>query len=171
MKIRQIQKAIFPRQLALTTYLYAKIAILKSVKKQVFTAVNRVLIRLIMNESRRKFVFTIRSNHSKIEIMKEYKMEEKLLGMELINGVLRVRVQSGGCTKKEHFIIETYEAGIHSGPPFRVVIYRIEPDNCTESVPEGLVVEFKFEQMITEDGYFPQKGDGIIVENIFVVGD
>lgn len=100
----------------------------------------------------------------------QYKIEEKLLGMELISGVLRVRVQSGGCTKKEHFIIETYEAGIHAGPPYRVVIYRIEPDNCDNYIPEGLVVEFQYDQMITEEGSFPRPGDGIIVENIFMVG-
>ncbi|OFZ53392.1 MAG: hypothetical protein A3D92_05290 [Bacteroidetes bacterium RIFCSPHIGHO2_02_FULL_44_7] len=99
-----------------------------------------------------------------------YKIEEKLLGMELISGVLRVRVQSGGCTKKEHFRIETFEAGIHAGPPYRVVIYRMEPDNCDAYVPEGLVVEFQYKDMVTEEGSYPKPGDGIIVENIFMVG-
>lgn len=99
-----------------------------------------------------------------------YKIEEKLLGMELVGGILRVRVQSGGCTEKEHFIVETFEAGIHAGPPYRVVIYRTTPDECQNYAPEGLLVEFKFEEMITEEGSFPKPGDGIIVENIFMVG-
>ncbi|GEM_PF-3776049 len=103
--------------------------------------------------------------------MRDYIIEEKLLGMELTNGVLKVRVQSGGCTKPEHFRIETFEAGLHAGPPYRVVIYRKETDNCGEIVPEGLLLEFKYEDMVTEEGNHPKPGDGIIVENIFVVGD
>lgn len=104
-------------------------------------------------------------------MVKAYRQEEKLLGLELINGILRVRVQSGGCTQKDHFRIETYEAGLQPGPPYRVVIYRTKPDNCGELVPEGLIVEFKFEEMITAEGHHPHAGDGVIVENIFVVGD
>ena len=103
--------------------------------------------------------------------MREYKLEEKLLGMELINGILKVRVQSGGCTKPDHFKLETYEAGLHTGPPYRVVLYRTVTDNCDQVVPEGLLLEFKFEEMITAEGNHPRPGDGIIVENIFVVGD
>jgi len=103
-------------------------------------------------------------------MVEAYRQEEKLLGIELVNGVLKIRVQSGGCTKSDHFRLETYEAGLQAGQPYRVVLYRTEPDNCGEIVPEGLLLEFKFEDMITEEGTFPKPGDGIIVENIFTVG-
>lgn len=102
-------------------------------------------------------------------MINEYKIEEKLLGLELIDGLLRIRVQSRGCTKKEHFRVETYEAGLQSGQPYRIVIYRTEPDNCDADIPEGIVVEFTFDEMLTEEGTFPKPGDGIIVENIFMV--
>lgn len=71
-------------------------------------------------------------------------MEKKLeliRGLDIINSKMIVRVESGGCTEKEHFKIEVNK-GITQEPPFIIEIYRTIPDECEAYLPDGVVIEF-----------------------------
>ena len=100
------------------------------------------------------------------EIIEE-KQEERLMGLELINGVFRIRVQSNGGTKKEHFEINNSATGYTGGSPFLITIFRTVPDEGKKKMPDGVVLEFTFDELKTIDGTIPSLEDEIIIENLF----
>ena len=101
------------------------------------------------------------------EIIEE-KQEEKLMGLELINGVFRIRVHSNGETKKEHFEITNSATGFTGGSPFLMTIFRIVPDEGADKIPEGVILEYTYGELKTADGKIPEKDDEIIIENLFM---
>lgn len=97
----------------------------------------------------------------------EEKKEEKLLGLEVLNGVFRMRVSSKGNTKKEDFLITNVDTGNKSGAPYLITIERIKADNGTSEVQDGVVIEYSLEELKTDRGFTPNVGDELIVENVF----
>lgn len=71
---------------------------------------------------------------------------ELLRGLDISDDQLNIRVDSGGCTKKEHFEIEIIK-GITGQPPFIIEIYRIIPDECEAFMPNGVLLEFSLKEL------------------------
>lgn len=74
---------------------------------------------------------------------------EKLMGIEIEGGKLKIRVATGGCTTKESFQINVIK-GFTGIPPYIVEIYRIIPDYCDAFFPEGIVLEYDLKEVNIE---------------------
>ncbi|MDX2360758.1 MAG: hypothetical protein QNK23_08120 [Crocinitomicaceae bacterium] len=108
---------------------------------------------------------------SLVTIVEELRKEEVLLGMELHENTLHLRVKSNGNTEEADFDIDVFEAGVKGGQPYRIVIYRMEEDEGTAPIPNGVVLKFPFKDLKTIERLYPKPGDGIIIENLFAVGE
>ena len=71
---------------------------------------------------------------------------ENLMGIEIENEKLKIRVSTGGCTTKESFQINVIK-GFTGIPPYLVEIYRVIPDPCKGFFPEGVVLEYKLKEL------------------------
>lgn len=71
---------------------------------------------------------------------------ETLLGIELEDGKMKIRVPSNGCTGKDSFKIEVIK-GFTGVPPYIVEIYRLFPDYCKAWLPDGVVLEYDLEEL------------------------
>lgn len=71
---------------------------------------------------------------------------EVLMGVEITNDKLKIRVSSGGCTKKDSFIINVIK-GFTGIPPYLIEIYRILPDSCDGYMPEGDLLEYNLSEL------------------------
>ncbi|MEM9101904.1 MAG: hypothetical protein AAGB12_06240 [Pseudomonadota bacterium] len=91
-------------------------------------------------------------------VAKERKVEP-LYAMDMNDERLQVRVYSGGCTKKEHFSIETLE----TEKATELTLVRIKPDFCKVRVMGGQVLEFPMSQIKVK------KNQPIMVQNPFVM--
>ena len=99
----------------------------------------------------------------------DYRMEESLLGMELISGVFRIRVESRGATKKSHFEIDVVAIGDNDSSPYRITVYRVLADAGSNNVVGGIELEYEYQELRTNLGRNPKAGDDIIVENLFTM--
>lgn len=72
--------------------------------------------------------------------------EEAVLGIEMLQDELRIRVPSGGCTTKEHIHVEVNK-GFTGMPPFQVTVYRVQPDFCRAYLPDGVVLTYTLEEL------------------------
>jgi hypothetical protein len=68
---------------------------------------------------------------------------ENILGVEILNQKLFIRVSTGGCTTKSSFEVRI-NRGITNVPPYFLEIYRIIPDPCNGHFPDGVVLEYDF---------------------------
>jgi hypothetical protein len=85
---------------------------------------------------------TVHNNLLQFETNDYQPQLETLMGVEIIEDKLKIRVSSGGCTDKDSFRINVIK-GFTGIPPYIVEIYRIIPDYCKRYMPEGVVLEYK----------------------------
>lgn len=71
---------------------------------------------------------------------------ERIMGIEIKDGKLMIRVATGGCTTKESFKINVIK-GFTGIPPYLVEIYRVIPDYCKAYIPEGVVLEYELKEL------------------------
>lgn len=71
---------------------------------------------------------------------------ERLIGFRHTDDKLIIRVKSGGCTQKEHFKVEI-NSGFTGMSPVFATVYRLTPDHCKANIPNGIEVEFTFEEL------------------------
>ena len=71
---------------------------------------------------------------------------ENLMGIEILDQKLKIRVYSGGCTSKDSFRINVIK-GFTGIPPYIVEIYRIIPDYCKAYLPDGVVLEYDLQEL------------------------
>ena len=74
--------------------------------------------------------------------------EEVLMGLFANRNDLAIRVESGGCTKKEDFWIwcSYDEESKEESPHYVLTIYRMRKDECKAFHPSGVLVEFNLRE-------------------------
>lgn len=60
-----------------------------------------------------------------------------------------VRVYTGGCTEKAHFVWKK-TTGQPKGAPTELILYRNTKDNCYANIPEGMVIEYSYAELGVE---------------------
>jgi hypothetical protein len=71
---------------------------------------------------------------------------ETLMGVQITNDKLKLRVFTGGCTSKDSFNINVIK-GFTGIPPYIIEIYRIVPDHCRGFFPEGIELDFELKEL------------------------
>ena len=71
---------------------------------------------------------------------------ETIMGIEIIDDLLKIRVPSGGCTTKDSLRINVIK-GFTGVPPYFLEIYRVVPDSCRAFLPNGTVLEYKLPEL------------------------
>jgi hypothetical protein len=74
---------------------------------------------------------------------------ETIKGIQIYNDFLKIRVPSKGLTDKSSFYIEIIR-GITGLPPYIFKIHRIKPDWGKMFIPEGIELDFSFEELDLE---------------------
>jgi hypothetical protein len=74
---------------------------------------------------------------------------ETLMGIEITNDKLKIRVPSNGCTTKENFKI-VVNKGFTGVPPYWIEIYRVVPDYCEAHIPDGIELEYDLKELDIE---------------------
>ncbi len=71
---------------------------------------------------------------------------ENILGIEMVDDKLNIRVHSNGCTSKESFKVNVIK-GFTGLPPYILEVYRVKPDWCRMYVPNGIVLEYTLAEL------------------------
>lgn len=69
-----------------------------------------------------------------------------------------VRVYTGGCTEKEHFVWKI-TPDQPKGAPTELTLYRTTKDRCYANIPEGLVIRFNYKEL------------GVTAKDSFTIGN
>lgn len=69
-----------------------------------------------------------------------------------------VRVYTGGCTEKGHFVWKK-TPDQPKGAPAELTLYRTTKDNCYANIPEGMVITYDYQEL------------GVAAKDAFTVGN
>lgn len=103
-------------------------------------------------------------------IYSDNRKEEVLLGVEFNDDSMLVRVEAHKDTEEDFFEVDVVETKLHDLKVFRIMVYRVVEDESSEKVTGGLTLNFLYKELLTHDRICPEKGDCIVIENLFKAG-
>lgn len=69
-----------------------------------------------------------------------------------------VRVYTGGCTDKSHFVWKKSQ-DLANKEPIELVLHRTQKDNCYAHIPEGIALDFSYDEL------------GVAADAVFTIGN
>jgi hypothetical protein len=93
------------------------------------------------------FALLIPGGNSTQDTGQETGTVEQLLGLQVGPEGVIFQVFSGGCTTKDDFRIERFQAD-----PVQLLLIRLEPDTCEAFIPYGTTIRYSYESLELENG-------------------
>lgn len=97
--------------------------------------------------------------HKEVAMTKDaHKAVEPLKSLARSAKGVSVRVYTGGCTDKSHFEW-TKSQDTANKEPIELVLHRTKKDNCYAHIPEGIVLDFSYDEL------------GVAADAVFTIGN